>query len=44
VFDAEAMGAYERLFTAVMKVRLVAHALERLWMVKSRLAQVPSPT
>jgi Gamma tubulin complex component C-terminal len=39
VFDSDAMGAYDRLFTALMKVRLVEHALERLWMVKSRLAQ-----
>jgi Gamma tubulin complex component C-terminal len=39
VFDADAMGAYERLFTTLMKVRLVEHALERLWMVKSRLSQ-----
>ncbi len=39
IFDAEAVAAYRRLFSLLMKIRLVAHSLERLWKTRSRLAQ-----
>jgi hypothetical protein len=38
LFDADALRTYERIFSLLLKVRLVAHALERLWLVRSRLA------
>jgi hypothetical protein len=40
VFDSDAMSCYDRVFTSIMKIRLIAHALERLWhsLRKSRLA------
>eukprot|EP01032_Pedospumella_encystans_P010136 gene10136-11874_t len=38
IFDADAVTCYERIFSAIMKVRVVAHALERLWIARSRLA------
>ncbi|KAJ1428550.1 Spc98 family-domain-containing protein, partial [Ochromonadaceae sp. CCMP2298] len=31
IFDAEAVAVYERVCAAIMRVRLVGHALERLW-------------
>lgn len=38
IFDTDAVTCYERIFSAIMKVRVVAHALERLWIARSRLA------
>lgn len=38
IFDNEALGKYERLFSTLVKVRLLVHELERLWMARSRLA------
>jgi len=38
IFDNEALGKYERVFSTLVKVRLLVHELERLWMARSRLA------
>ncbi len=38
IFDAEALAAYQRLFSLLMRSRLVAHLLERLWKSRSHLA------
>lgn len=38
IFDAEALSAYQRLFSLIMKIRLIAHSLEKLWKTRSRLA------
>lgn len=38
IFDAEALSAYQRLFTLLMKIRLMAHSLEKLWKTRSRLS------
>jgi len=37
IFDAEALGAYRRLFSLLLRIRLVAHSLERLWKTRSGL-------
>jgi hypothetical protein len=38
IFDSEALGKYERVFSTLVKVRLLVHELERLWMARSRLS------
>jgi hypothetical protein len=38
IFDSEALAAYQRLFSLLMRIRLVAHSLERLWKTRSRLS------
>ena len=38
VFDTEALSAYQRLFSLLMKIRLMAHSLEKLWKTRSRLS------
>jgi hypothetical protein len=38
IFDSEALSAYQRLFSLIMKIRLIAHSLEKLWKTRSRLA------
>ena len=38
VFDTEALSAYQRLFPFLMKIRLMAHSLEKLWKTPSRLS------
>lgn len=39
LFDSDAISCYERIFSLLIKVRLVDHALERLWMGSSRLEE-----
>jgi hypothetical protein len=38
VFDPDAIGVYERFFSMLMKIRVVTHTLERLWITRSRLS------
>ena len=38
IFDTEALSAYQRLFSLLMKIRLMAHSLEKLWKTRSRLS------
>lgn len=38
IFDSEALGKYERVFSTLVNVRLLVHELERLWMARSRLS------
>ena len=35
----EALSAYQRLFSLLMKIRLMAHSLEKLWKTRSRLSR-----
>ena len=39
IFDVESLNAYERVFAMLMKIRLVAHALQRVWMSRSNLSR-----
>ncbi len=39
IFDSDAIYGYERVFNTLMKIKLVAHALEKIWKVKSRLSE-----
>eukprot|EP01035_Chromulina_nebulosa_P020195 gene20195-26213_t len=36
--DHDAVKGYERLFSFILKIRVVGHLLEKLWMIKSRLS------
>jgi hypothetical protein len=35
VFDAEAVAGYERLFSSIVRVRMIALLLEKLWIARS---------
>jgi hypothetical protein len=37
IFDTDSIRNYERMFSLIMKIRLVARLLEKLWMTRSRL-------